>query len=135
MNIRESSFFFPSVPICSCRFLQCFDLSNFLNANCRVSGQRWRCLVCEDNITCDELQICALTEALISEFRKEIEPTERDRIEFCSDKSYKLLGNRKKRYNKKRSRDGSSKTATTAKEEVSVEAEVIDLDHEVIELD
>jgi len=82
-------------------FLQCFDLNNFLRSNATVYGQRWRCLVCEDNLKCEDLQVCGLTEDLILEFRKELVPKVRDRIEFHSDKSYKLLENRKTRYNKK----------------------------------
>ena len=103
-------------------------MNNFLNSNSRVYGQRWRCLVCEDNITCDELQICGLSEDLIFEFRKELVPTVRDRIEFSSDKSYKLLENRKKRYNKKGSGDGESKGDAPSKKAANTEPEVIDLD-------
>lgn len=63
-----------------------------------MTGQRWRCLVCENYISYDDLQLCGFTEGLIHEFRKDLVPTERDRVEFCSNGSYKLLGARKQRY-------------------------------------
>lgn len=109
----------------NCKHFQCFDLSNFLNSNAAVYGQRWRCLVCEDNLKCEDLEICGLTEDLIFEFRKELVPTVRDRIEYSSDKSYRLLENRKKRYGKK---PASNSSGTNTSAPVSAEPEIIMLD-------
>lgn len=49
----------------------------------------------------ESLELCGLTASLLNEF-KDIATTERDRVEFCSNDTYRLLEERKVR-NKKRS--------------------------------
>jgi hypothetical protein len=73
-----------------------------LESNRIVSGQRWRCIVCEQYVSLQDLELCTLTEEVIHEFRKDLIPTERDRVEFCADGSYKLLGARSQRTNNKK---------------------------------
>jgi hypothetical protein len=112
--------------------LQCFDLSSFLDANKMVSGQRWRCLVCEEHISYYDLQLDRLVEKLLHEYRNELVPTERDRIEFSADGSTKLL-EQKRKERKKRSlpesaRSSSSTASLARKKAKAAEPEVIVLD-------
>lgn len=81
-----------------------------MDCNAIVTGQRWRCLVCENHCSYGDLELCGLTEDLIQEFQKDLAPTSRDRIEFCSNGSYRLLEAKKQRYknNKKRSAPDSN---------------------------
>lgn len=115
-----------------CKHYQCFDLSNFVDSNKMVNGNRWRCLVCEHFLSFYDLQLDGLVEELVFEFRKDLRPTDRDRIEYCADGSYALLGPRKQRYsNKKRVQPDLSSSSTVAKKKaapVSAEPEVILLD-------
>ena len=81
---------------------QCFDLKNYLDSNHVITGQRWKCLVCEDLVAYDQLELCGLTQQALETHDKEAVPTNRDRIEFASDGSYKLLEAKKERHRKKR---------------------------------
>jgi hypothetical protein len=81
-------------------FPQCYDLRNYLSSNVYITGSRWRCASCESFVSVESLEVCCLTAHLLLEF-KDIASADRDRIEFCSDGSYKLLEPRKVR--KKRS--------------------------------
>ena len=108
------------------------DLRNFLESNRLVSGQRWRCLVCEKHLSYYDLQLDGLVEKLIFQFRKELQPVERDRIEYRADGTYTLLRERKQRQNtKKRSIPDTSRSAPVARKKenpANCEPEIILLD-------
>jgi MIZ/SP-RING zinc finger len=86
-----------------CNHFQCFDLLNFLYVNANVSGTRWECPVCNDQtISVFDLQHCALTEKLLQQFKNEASSF-RDRVEFFSDGTWKLMPERRKRYSESHS--------------------------------
>lgn len=62
----------------------------FINTNQYVSGSRWRCPSCELFVSLQNLEFCALTARLLKEFESSLS-ADRDRIEFSSSGSYKLL--------------------------------------------
>jgi hypothetical protein len=115
-----------------CKHFQCFDLSLCLESNRIVSGQRWRCIVCEQYVSLQDLELCTLTEELVQQFQEDLIPTERDRVEFCADGSYKLLGARSQRgINKKRTAQTvpeASRSSDIAKKSKSTEVIILDLD-------
>lgn len=90
-------------------------------------GGRWRCLVCEDYVSYDDLELCWLTQDLTVEFKSSVVAGERDRIEFCANGTYRLLGVRKQRYAKKRSATDASVSKPVVRKK-SAPAEVIVLD-------
>ena len=111
--------------------LKCFDLKNWLESNGTVNGGRWRCVVCENFLSYQDLELCAVTADLLVEFRNDLTPTARDRVEYCSDGSYTLLGYRKQRYGKKRSSGPDvtdSNPAAKKKSAPNPEQEIILLD-------
>jgi hypothetical protein len=83
-----------------CSHWQCFDLRNFVESNAHVTGTRWQCPVCAKILSCHDLQYCPFTASLLKEFEGKATPV-RDRIQFCSDGTWKLLSETKKRYAKK----------------------------------
>jgi len=86
---------------------QCFDLFPFVAGNIFMSGQRWRCPACEKFVSLQQLQHCGLTAALTTEFRDKA-AAKHDRVEFRSDRSYCLLDERKRSYNKLNGRGKST---------------------------
>ena len=74
----------------TCKHFQCFDLKGFIECNSVCSGQRWKCAACEDYLSIQNLEYCALTKAALTRFEGQVS-SERDRVEFRSDESYKLL--------------------------------------------
>ena len=78
------------------------DMINFLASNRMVSGQRWRCLVCEKHLSYYDLQQDGLVKDIIVEFGDQVQPVERDRVEYCADGTYTLLPARKGRNNNKK---------------------------------
>jgi predicted alpha/beta-fold hydrolase len=67
-----------------------------------VSGGRWRCASCEQFLAYQDLQLCGLTEAALERYGKEASSA-RDRVEFRGkDKTFHLLEENKRRYQKKR---------------------------------
>lgn len=87
-----------------------------------VSGSRWRCASCESFVSVKDLEHCGLTASLLDEFATEVSSA-RDRIELSSDKSYRLLGEKKQRYKVKSSKKDPSEKASNLTEQV-----VIDID-------
>jgi hypothetical protein len=85
-----------------CSHWQCFDLRNFVESNTHVTGTRWQCPVCAKILSCHDLEYCPFTASLLKEFEGQATPV-RDRIQFFSDGTWKLLAEAKKRYVKKRS--------------------------------
>jgi hypothetical protein len=64
-----------------------------------VSGNRWRCLVCEKFIPIPELELCGLTLSLLKQYANQATPT-LSRVEFRSNGTHQLLNesnNRKRR--------------------------------------
>jgi hypothetical protein len=77
-------------------------LNNFLSYNSTVSGGRWRCASCEKFLAYQDLQLCGLTEAALQRYGKEASSA-RDRVEFRGeDKTFHLLEENRRRYQKKR---------------------------------
>lgn len=109
-NVSPSSFVFKlSCPISStlmttpvrgrqCNHFQCFDLQNFLTVNANISGTRWECPVCNDEvISTFDLELCALTEKLLTQYKSDASLF-RDRVQFFSDGTWKLMPEKRKRY-------------------------------------
>ncbi|CAB9525753.1 Protein inhibitor of activated STAT [Seminavis robusta] len=117
-----------------CSHFQCFDLNSFLSSNSTLHGQQWKCFSCEKFLGFQDLRVCQLTESLINEFKGQIEPSSRDRVEFYADGSYKLLPAKKARgKNKKRGApvSESSESSKVKKAKVTkqqAEPEIILLD-------
>jgi hypothetical protein len=64
-----------------------------------VSGNRWRCLVCENFIPLPELELCGLTQSILKQYADQASST-LSRIEFRSNGTHQLLNesnNRKRR--------------------------------------
>jgi hypothetical protein len=91
-----------------------------------VSGSRWRCASCENFVSLQDLEYCGLTASLLKEFANDVTPA-RDRIELCSNKTYRLLGERKLRY-KKKSAPTSGKNSSIETKKFHAEEIIIDLD-------
>ena len=95
----------------TCKHWQCFDLQNFLQSNEAVSGQRWRCVLCENFVSPEQLEECGLHLTLLDQYRMQA-TLHRDRVQFRSDSTWDLMDESKKRYQssgQKRSAMPSSK--------------------------
>lgn len=94
-----------------CTHFQCFDLLNFLTGSSRISGTRWRCVgssVCHNFLSIDDLELCGFTADLLVEMKGQLEPKSKDRIQFCSDRTYRLIEEKPKKQRKKRAREDAS---------------------------
>ena len=76
---------------------------NFIEGNAFVSGNRWRCRVCEKFVSWQALEYCSYTARMLREFAKEASPRH-DRIEVKSDGKYRLLDERAQRHGKRKER-------------------------------
>ena len=54
-----------------CKHMQCVDLSHFLHTNSFPSGRRWKCVICDDFVSADELVMCGLFERMVSKHADE----------------------------------------------------------------
>jgi MIZ/SP-RING zinc finger len=91
-----------------CNHFQCFDLHNFLVVNANVSGTRWECPVCNDEvISTYDLELCALTEKMLTQYKSEASLF-RDRVQFFSDGTWKLMPEKRKRYSNTDANQSSS---------------------------
>lgn len=108
-------------------YLQCFDLASFLNSNVNASGGRWRCIVCEKFLSIYDLELCGLAEDLIREFRDKLIPSTRDGIEFSSNKSCRLLEERKDKSNKKKRGGGNLANSNPAVKKKSAPKQPIEI--------
>ena len=83
-----------------CCHFQCFDLLNFLCANATVSGTRWECPVCSDQvISVHDLQHCAFYQMLLDQCpRNEERGLPPPQIEFFSDGQWKTLDQSKRQH-------------------------------------
>jgi len=105
-----------------CNHFQCFDLQNFLDSNAFVSGTRWECPVCNNElISVYDLQYCGLTAHMLDRYKDEA-TSFRDRIQFFSDGSWQLMAETRKRYASKES------TTRDTKKQVPMEQEIIAID-------
>jgi hypothetical protein len=73
-----------------CSHFQCFDLESYLALNEIVSGTRWRCLCCEQFVSVQDLQVCGLTDDILTEFKGKTND-QCNKVEFCSNGSYSLF--------------------------------------------
>lgn len=92
-----------------CNHWQCFDLRNFVESNSHVTGTRWECPVCSKILSLEDLEYCPLTDSILKEYKGTATP-HRDRVQFFADGTWKLLGEAKKRYGKKRPAEVDSMT-------------------------
>jgi hypothetical protein len=107
-----------------CSHFQCFDLRNFIDCNQRVTGTSWECPVCsKELISLYDLEYCPLTKSIADQYGPQV-TAQRDRVEFFSDGTWKLLEEKKKRYAPKQSSDHMSDSRSA---KISRIAEVIDL--------
>ncbi len=74
-----------------CKHLNCFDLKTYLHTYAKVSGGRWRCFVCEDFVSVDELVYDGFVAQVLETFGDEIDTTTRDKVQLFSDGTWKLL--------------------------------------------
>jgi len=72
-----------------CLHVSCFDLNSFLEMNKSASGQRWKCGWCENFISYEDLEHCALSEQAVKLFGNEISNLQH-MVEFKEDKSISL---------------------------------------------
>jgi len=79
-----------------CKHMQCVDLSHFLHTNSFPSGRRWKCVICDDFVSVDELVLCGLFERMVQKHGDEARDG-RDKIEFRVDGSWILKPQEKKR--------------------------------------
>jgi len=73
----------------NCRHLSCIDLNSFLGLNKSPSGQRWKCGYCENFLSYEDLEHCALTEEACKRFGSQITNL-RHMVEFREDHSMVL---------------------------------------------
>jgi hypothetical protein len=107
-----------------CSHFQCFDLQNFIDCNQRVTGTSWECPVCNNElISLYELVHCPLTKSIADQYAPQVN-AQRDRVEFFSDGTWKLLEEKKKRYATKQHPDDKAESRSAKVPKV---AEVIDL--------
>mmetsp|Transcript_24656 Transcript_24656/g.38095 ORF Transcript_24656/g.38095 Transcript_24656/m.38095 type:complete len:284 (-) Transcript_24656:84-935(-) len=78
-----------------CKHMQCVDLSHFLHTNSFPSGRRWKCVICDDFVSADELVLCGLFERMVQKHGDEARDG-RDKIEFRADGSWILKPEEKK---------------------------------------
>ena len=95
----------------NCKHMQCFDLRNYLQTNATVSGTRWRCGVCEDFVAPKDLIIDGLVLKMLEKYSDQVSGS-RDKIQFSSDGTWKLMDENRLRYStKKRSCDHTTNNA------------------------
>ena len=107
-----------------CKHFQCFDLKNFLSLNKTVCGIRWRCGCCERFVSLSDLQFCGLTADLLREF-KDSASTERDRVEFNASGDYRLLDERKRRYQNRSAGSAAAQGGEASKRQKSCQQEIV----------
>ena len=79
----------------SCKHIQCFDLSNYLQVNSFPSGRRWRCVCCDNFVLVEDLVHCGLFEAMIAK-SKSLEGVVKN-VEFRSNGTWELKPEVKKK--------------------------------------
>ena len=112
-----------------CKHIQCFDLMNYLKSNATVSGGRWRCAVCEEFVSLQDLILDGMVVKMLEKHGRQVSGS-RDKISFCRDGSWFMRDENKLRYQKKRpSQDASGGVGKRSKTESSnTVEEIIDID-------
>lgn len=72
-----------------CRHFQCCDLENFIHLH-SVPSSNWQCPVCSSFVSFQDLEVCGFTIHLLREFQT-VASADRDRVDICSDGSYRLV--------------------------------------------
>jgi hypothetical protein len=107
-----------------CNHFQCFDLLNFLQSNVFVSGTRWECPVCNDElISVYDLQHCALTQKMLRQYKHDA-TTFRDRVEFFSDGQWQLMSEKRKRHSSAGANGDKKGKTGVAQEQKVIEIEL-----------
>ena len=112
----------------NCKHIQCFDLRNYLHSNVNVSGGRWRCVVCEDFVSVQDLMIDGFMAKILEDHGKDVS-TSRDKIKVYRDGTYELLSHNRLRFQKKRPASGGeqSNAKRSKVEQQQAATEVIDI--------
>jgi len=104
-----------------CNHFQCFDLWNFLYTNRNVTGTRWECPVCNNElVSVYDLQYCGLTAHMLEQYKSEAS-TARDRVQFFSDGTWILMGEKRKRYAPTESSINDAKKLKASQEVISID--------------
>ncbi|KAL3920300.1 MAG: hypothetical protein SGARI_006978 [Bacillariaceae sp.] len=109
----------------------CFDLGTWLGMNETVSGQRFKCLHCENWLSFKDLELCELTAKALIQFSNQVS-AQRHMVELREDKSMNLLApvkahSQRQRPNKKKKKANGNTNARNANNPSRGEPEVIDL--------
>eukprot|EP00546_Thalassionema_frauenfeldii_P009466 CAMPEP_0178930050 /NCGR_PEP_ID=MMETSP0786-20121207/20996_1 /TAXON_ID=186022 /ORGANISM="Thalassionema frauenfeldii, Strain CCMP 1798" /LENGTH=425 /DNA_ID=CAMNT_0020606487 /DNA_START=532 /DNA_END=1809 /DNA_ORIENTATION=+ len=97
-----------------CHHFQCFDLWNFLSTNQNVTGTRWECPVCNNElISVYDLQHCGLTAHMLEQYKGRAKADTRDSVQFFSDGSWNLMAEKRKRYDSEERREDAKKKKPT----------------------
>lgn len=99
----------------------------FIHTNQYVSGSRWRCPSCETFVSLQNLEYCALTARLLQEFDASLS-ADRDRIEFTSSGTYKLLEEQVARSVKLQQRTDTFSSMADKNDKKNLDVVVIDID-------
>lgn len=75
-----------------CKHIQCFDLETFIHSNKYITGGRWRCGVCENFLSVQDLIKCGLYEAILHLYK---DTASADKVSFKSDGSWNLKDEKK----------------------------------------
>lgn len=104
-----------------CHHFQCFDLWNFLSTNQNVTGTRWECPVCNNElISVYDLQHCGLTAHMLEQYKGRAKADARDSVQFFSDGSWNLMAEKRKRYDSEERRPDVKKKKP-AQEVISID--------------
>jgi hypothetical protein len=114
----------------NCNHLNCFDLRTYLQSNSNVSGGRWRCFVCEDFISLDDLIYDGFIAQVLETFGKNVDTSTNDKMQLSNDGSWKLLSeasaSMKRNQKKRMAKESSGPAAKKSKKEVSTEVITLD---------
>ena len=75
-----------------CKHIQCFDLETFIHSNKHITGGRWRCGVCENFLSVQDLIKCGLYETILHLYK---DTPLADKVSFKSDGSWNLKDEKK----------------------------------------
>jgi len=107
----------------NCLHFSCFDLCNFLELNKSAGGQRWKCGYCEDFLSFEDLEHCALTEKAAQQFGNQISNLQH-MVEFKEDGSMSLCKPVRSHQERARAKKMAAANDTTPN---SVSKEVVEL--------
>ena len=117
----------------SCRHIQCFDLKNWLHSNVNVSGNRWRCGVCEEFVSMKSLVWDGMFDRFLATHREEVSAA-RDKVQLKPDGTWTLMEENKLRHRGKKR--GSGQPAGADHHDLKrLKSSASPAFHEVIELD